>query len=112
MEDWGGPVDQATIQRWVVKESPFLAAAWHRRKRPGWVSWRVDETSMQPQGPWYDLSWAVDKHGQTINVLITEQRDEAAAPFYALVASSLQPTGFTHLTLPSRENVRRNRPFH
>ena len=41
MEERGVPVDHATIQRWVVKYSPLLEEAFHRRKRPVWVSWRV-----------------------------------------------------------------------
>ena len=44
MEERGVPVDHATIQRWVVKYSPQLEEAFHRRKRPVWVSWRMDET--------------------------------------------------------------------
>jgi transposase-like protein len=43
MEERGMSVDHATIQRWVVKYSPQLEAAFHRRKRPVWVSWRMDE---------------------------------------------------------------------
>ena len=44
MEERGVPVDHATIQRWVVKYSPLLEEAFHRRKRSVWVSWRMDET--------------------------------------------------------------------
>ena len=44
MAERGVPVDHATIQRWVVKYSPQLEDAFHRRKRPVWVSWRLDET--------------------------------------------------------------------
>jgi len=44
LEERGGPIDHATIQRWVVKYSPLLEAAFHRWKRPVWVSWRMDET--------------------------------------------------------------------
>src|SRR6266849_3257176 len=44
MEERGVPVDHATIQRWVVKYSPQLEEAFHRRKRAVWVSWRMDET--------------------------------------------------------------------
>ena len=43
----GVPVDHATIQRWVVKDSPQLEAAFHRRKRSVWISWRMDETSIK-----------------------------------------------------------------
>ena len=37
MEERGVSVDHATIQRWVVKYSPLLEEAFHRRKRPVWV---------------------------------------------------------------------------
>src|SRR4029453_6746722 len=75
----GVPIDHATIQRWVVKYSPLLEEAFQRRKRPVWVSWRMDETYIKVKGQWYYLYRAVDKTGQTIDFLLTEQRDEQAA---------------------------------
>jgi putative transposase len=79
MEERGVPVDHATIQRWVVKYSPQLEEAFHRRKRPVWVSWRMDETYIRVKGQWYYLYRAVDKQGQTIDFLLTEHRDTEAA---------------------------------
>ena len=79
MEERGVPVDHATIQRWVVKYSPQLEEAFHRRKRPVWVSWRMDETYIKVKGHWYYLYRAVDKYGQTIDFLLTEHRDTEAA---------------------------------
>ncbi len=79
MLERGVHVDHSTINRWVIKYSPQLAEAFHRRKRPVWVSWRMDETYIKIKGAWYDLYRAVDKHGQTIAFLLTEQRDEQAA---------------------------------
>ena len=79
MEERGVPVDHATIQRWVVKYSPQLEEAFHRRKRPVWVSWRMDETYIRIKGQWYYLYRAVDKQGQTIDFLLTKHRDERAA---------------------------------
>lgn len=79
MLERGVHVDHSPVNRWVVKCSPQLEAAFHRRKRPVWVSWRMDETSIQVKGEWYDLYRAVDKHGQTIDVLLTEHRDQEAA---------------------------------
>ena len=79
MEERGVPVDHATIQRWVVKYSPQLEEAFHRRKRPVWVSWRMDETYIRVKGQWYYLYRAVDKTGQTIDFLLTKHRDERAA---------------------------------
>lgn len=67
------------INRWVSKYSPLLEEALHRRKRPVWTSWRLDETYIQVKGVWHYLYRAVDKHGKTIAFLLTEHRDEQAA---------------------------------
>jgi transposase-like protein len=42
--------DHSTINRWVVKYSPQLEQSFHRRKRPVWVSWRMDETYIKVKG--------------------------------------------------------------
>ena len=69
MAECGVRLDHATIQRWVVKYSPLLEEALHRRKRPVWVSWRLDETYIRVKGQWRYLYRAVDKYGQTIDFL-------------------------------------------
>jgi putative transposase len=79
MEERGVEVDHATINRWVIKYSSPLEAAFHRQKRPVWISWRMDETYIRVKGQWRYLYRAVDKTGQTIDFLLTEQRDERAA---------------------------------
>jgi len=52
MAERGVSVDHATLQRWVVKYSPLLEAAFHRRKQPVWTSWRMDETYIKVKGQW------------------------------------------------------------
>ena len=79
MLERGVHVDHSTINRWVVKYSPQLEEAFHRRKRPVWVSWRMDETYIKVQGEWKYLYRAVDKYGETIDFLLTEHRDKDAA---------------------------------
>ena len=79
MEERGVEVDHSTINRWVIKYSPQLEEAFHRRKRPVWVSWRMDETYIKVKGEWRYLYRAVDKQGQTIDFLLTEHRDKEAA---------------------------------
>ena len=79
MLERGVQVDHSTINRWVVKYSPQLEDAFHRRKRPVWVSWRMDETYIKVKGVWRYLYRAVDKHGKTIDFLLTEHRDKEAA---------------------------------
>ena len=79
MKERGVDVDHSTINRWTIKYSPLLEEAFDRRKRPVWVSWRMDETYVKVKGEWRYLYRAVDKHGQTIDFLLTEHRDTAAA---------------------------------
>jgi putative transposase len=52
MQERGVSVDHATINRWVVKYSPQLEAAFHGRKRPVWLSWRLDDTYIKVKGRW------------------------------------------------------------
>ena len=52
MEERGVEVDHSTINRWVIKYSPQLEEAFHRHKRPVWVSWRMDETYIKVKGEW------------------------------------------------------------
>src|SRR5215471_6064517 len=79
MEERGVEVDHSTINRWVIKYSPQLEEAFHRRKRPVWTSWRMDETYIKVKGQWRYLYRAVDKYGETIDFLLTEHRDKEAA---------------------------------
>jgi putative transposase len=79
MEERGVPVDHATINRWVLKYAPQLEATFHRRKRPVWISWRLDETYIRVKGQWRYLYRAVDKTSQTIDFLLPEHQDRDAA---------------------------------
>jgi putative transposase len=79
MEERGVEVDHSTMNRWVITYSPPLEEAFQRRKRAVWVSWRMDETYIKVKGQWRYLYRAVDKHGQTIDFLLTEHRDKEAA---------------------------------
>lgn len=79
MLERGVLVDHSTVNRWVIRYSPQLEEAFHRRKRPVWMSWRMDETYIRIKGQWYYLYRAVDQTGQTIDFLLTKHRDERAA---------------------------------
>jgi putative transposase len=68
IQERGVLVDHSTINRWVLKYSPQLEAAFHRRKQPVWTSWRLDETYIRVRGQWHYLYRAVDKAGHTIRV--------------------------------------------
>ena len=75
----GVSVDHATLNRWVVRYSPQIAAQAQMRKRPTARSWRVDETYIKVRGQWTYLYRAVDRDGQTLDFMLSERRDLAAA---------------------------------
>ena len=79
MEERGVYVDHATLNRWVVRYSPAIAAKAKARKRPVCSSWRMDETSIKVRDKWVYLYRAVDKHGDTVDFMLCQTRDEAAA---------------------------------
>ena len=79
MQERGGSIDYSTVNRWVIKYSPQLEEAFHHRKRPAGRSGRMDETYIRVKGEWRYLYRAVDKQGQTIDFLLTEQRAQEAA---------------------------------
>jgi len=75
----GVTVDHATLNRWVVKFAPLIAARAQSRKRSTANSWRMDETYIKVKGRWIYLYRAVDRDGQTLDFLLSERRDLAAA---------------------------------
>jgi putative transposase len=44
MAEWGLEIDHTTLNRWVVKFLPLIAASAQARKKPTAVSWWMDET--------------------------------------------------------------------
>ncbi len=75
MAERGIRVDHATLNRWVVKYSPDIAQTAQLRKRPTAGSWRMDETYIKVKGRWMYLYRAVDKHGKTLDFILSKRRD-------------------------------------
>ena len=65
--------------RWVQRYVPEFEKRWNQYARPVGGSWRCDETYIKVRGRWTYLYRAVDKQGQTVDFLLSERRDVAAA---------------------------------
>ena len=79
MQERGFSVDHSTINRWVLHYSPHLEAAFRRKKKRTGIRWRMDETYIKVKGQWKYYYRAIDKQGQTIDFLLTAQRNQNAA---------------------------------
>ena len=79
MAERGVLVDHATLNRWVVRYSPLIAAKAKKRKQSVASSWRMDETYIKVKGQWTYLYRAIDKYGSTVDFMLSEHSDEAAA---------------------------------
>ena len=79
MGERGVTVDHSTLNRWVIKYAPEIEKQFRRRQSPVGRSWRLDETYVKIKGKSAYLYRAVDKAGQTIDFLLTPNRDRDAA---------------------------------
>ncbi len=63
----------------MIKYAPEIEKQFRLRKRSVGKSWHMNETYICVKGEWKYLYRAVDREGQTIDFLLTPQRDRAAA---------------------------------
>ena len=92
MAERGVEVDHTTLNRWVVKYAPLIAANAQAKKRPTAVSWRMDETYIKVKGKWAYYYRAIEKFGKTLDFMLSECRDEAGAT--AFFARAIGSNGF------------------
>jgi len=79
MAERGIAVPHTTILRWVQRFVPEFEKRWNKYSLPVGGSWRCDETYIKVKGRWTYLYPAVDKLGRTVDFLLSERRDVAAA---------------------------------
>src|SRR6185503_5024755 len=79
MAECGVTVVHTTVLRWVQRFVPSFEKKLKNYARPVGSSWRVDETYIKVNGQWRYLYCAVDKQGNTIDFLLSKNRDKAAA---------------------------------
>jgi transposase-like protein len=79
MAERGVALSHTTILRWFQHYVPEFEKRWNRHARPVGTSWRVDETYIRVRGRWTYLSHAVDIQRLTVDFLLSEHRDIAAA---------------------------------
>jgi transposase-like protein len=106
MAERGLSVDHSTIQRWVVQYAPELNKRCRRHLRPANDSWRVDETYIKVRGQWVYLYRAVDSSGQTLDFMLSDKRDTAAATRFLKKALNAE-----HTVAPRVINVDKNAAY-
>jgi transposase-like protein len=95
LADRGVAVAHTTLFRWIQAYAPEIAKRLRPHLRPSNGSWRVDETYVKVKGRWMYLYRAVDSRGQTIDFLLSANRDaEAAKRFFRKALG--QPHTVTH----------------
>jgi putative transposase len=87
----GIDVSHQTVARWVKKLGPEIGnnarKRWNQRRT---VSWYVDETYIKVKGQWKYLYRAVDRNGETLDVMLSARRSrKAAARFFRKTLKSL-----------------------
>jgi IS6 family transposase len=88
MAERGLSVDHVTIWRWVQRYGPILNQRIRRQLRSPNRSWRVDETYVRVAGIWAYLYRAVDSAGETIDFMLSPNRDLVAAKLFLRLALS------------------------
>src|SRR5215468_3689261 len=75
-------VDHVTIWRWVQRYAPVLNQRVRREMRHPNRSWQVDETYVRVAGNWAYLYRAVDSAGETVEFMLSPNRDLMAAKLF------------------------------
>ncbi|MDK2125418.1 IS6 family transposase [Parachitinimonas caeni] len=95
MAERGVQVDHRTLQRWAIRSLPVLTERFRQQKKAVGTKWRMAETDVHISAKWQYVYRAVDSEGKTVDVLLCDKRDHAAALscFQQAMAQYGQPSG-------------------
>jgi transposase-like protein len=104
-------VDHVTIWNWVQRYAPELDRRCRRELRMTNRSWRVDETYVRIAGTWTHLYRAVDSVGDTIDFLLSPNRDaQAAKRFFHKALHWLNHPRSRVINVDGTRHIRRSLP--
>ncbi len=112
MAERGVTVVLTTVLRWVQCFVPAFEKKWKNYACPVGSSWRVDETYIKVKGQWRYLYRAVDKQGQTVDFLLSKNRNKAAAVrfFKKAIGNNEAPEKITLVCSPNSSSSPEQNP--
>src|SRR3989304_4685302 len=79
----GYEVTHDTVRAWEFRFAPLLGERLRpRRGKAGGRSWYLDETYVKAGGHWRYLYRAIDRDGNLLDSMLSEQRDRSAARLF------------------------------
>ena len=72
-------VERSTIFRWVQEYAPEINKRMKPYLKMTCDSWKLDETYVKIKGKWHYLYRAIDKQGDTLDWMLSNQRNKKAA---------------------------------
>jgi transposase-like protein len=97
MVERGLSINHTTIYRWIIAYSLEINQRCRQHLLPTNDSWRVDETYIKVQGKWKYLYRAIDSEGNTIDFLLTANRDATAAKRFLKKALKQSPSNIVRV---------------
>ncbi|ERI15303.1 hypothetical protein O206_19695 [Ochrobactrum sp. EGD-AQ16] len=79
MAERGIALDHSIAHRWVLHFSPKLLERFNQKKRQATRKWNQDETYIRIKSEWLYLYRAIDSNGDTVEFLLSKERDLEAA---------------------------------